>query len=37
LCRYFPVNDKYFLSGSLDGKLRFWNIPDHRVVGLYTS
>ena len=27
-----PVNDKYFLSGSLDGKLRFWNIPDHRVA-----
>ena len=27
-----PVNDKYFVSGSLDGKLRLWNIPDHRVV-----
>jgi WD40 repeat protein len=27
-----PVNDKYFLSGSLDGKLRFWSIPDHRVA-----
>jgi WD40 repeat protein len=29
---FHPINDKYFLSGSLDGKLRFWNIPDHRVA-----
>ncbi len=27
-----PVNDKYFVSGSLDGKMRLWNIPDHKVV-----
>jgi len=27
-----PVNDKYFISGSLDGKLRMWNIPDLKVV-----
>ena len=29
---FHPLNDKYFLSGSLDGKLRFWSIPDHRVA-----
>ena len=29
---FHPINDKYFLSGSLDGKLRFWNIPDHAVA-----
>ena len=29
---FHPLNDKYFLSGSLDGKLRLWSIPDHRVV-----
>ena len=27
-----PVNDKFFISGSLDGKLRMWNIPDLKVV-----
>ena len=25
-------DDRYFLSGSLDGKLRLWNIPDKRVA-----
>ena len=29
---FHPLNDKYFLSGSLDGKLRLWSIPDHRVA-----
>ena len=29
---FHPLNDKYFLSASLDGKLRFWSIPDHRVA-----
>lgn len=24
-------DDRYFLSGSLDGKLRLWNIPDKKV------
>ncbi|CAJ0935497.1 unnamed protein product [Ranitomeya imitator] len=23
-------DDRYFLSGSLDGKLRLWNIPDKK-------
>lgn len=27
-----PVDDKYFVSGSLDGKIRLWNIPDLKVV-----
>lgn len=26
------MDDKYFLSGSLDNKIRIWNIPEHRVV-----
>ncbi len=30
--QFNPVNDKYFISGSLDGKLRLWNIPDLKVV-----
>ena len=25
-------DDRYFLSGSLDGKLRLWNIPDKKVT-----
>lgn len=27
-----PVDDKYFISGSLDNKIRIWNIPEHRVI-----
>jgi WD40 repeat protein len=26
------VDDKYFISGSLDNKIRIWNIPEHRVI-----
>ena len=31
---WFPTfqDDRYFLSGSLDGKLRLWNIPDKKVA-----
>lgn len=25
-------DDRYFISGALDGKLRLWSIPDKRVV-----
>ena len=25
-------DDRYFLSGSLDGKLRLWNIPEKKVT-----
>ena len=31
--QFFPSqDDRYFLSGSLDGKLRLWNIPDKKVA-----
>ncbi|CAJ0935163.1 unnamed protein product, partial [Mesorhabditis belari] len=29
---FLPKDDRYFLSGSLDGKLRLWHIPDKRVA-----
>ena len=28
----FIQDDRYFLSGSLDGKLRLWSIPDKKVA-----
>ena len=28
---FHPRNDQYFISGSLDGKIRLWNIPDKKV------
>ncbi|XP_022846061.1 WD repeat-containing protein 44-like isoform X2 [Olea europaea var. sylvestris] len=30
--QFNPVDDRYFISGSLDGKVRIWSIPDHQVV-----
>ncbi|XP_059305597.1 uncharacterized protein LOC132057152 isoform X1 [Lycium ferocissimum] len=27
-----PMDDDYFISGSLDAKVRIWNIPDRKVV-----
>ncbi|KAL0333280.1 UNVERIFIED_CONTAM: WD repeat-containing protein 44 [Sesamum angustifolium] len=30
--QFNPVDDNYFLSGSLDGKVRIWSIPDRHVV-----
>ena len=30
--QFHPRDDRYFLSGSLDGKLRLWNIPDKKVT-----
>ena len=31
--RFFgSKDDRYFLSGSLDGKIRLWNIPDKKVT-----
>ncbi|XP_055811647.1 uncharacterized protein LOC129881477 [Solanum dulcamara] len=27
-----PMDDDYFISGSLDAKVRIWNIPERRVV-----
>ncbi|PAV85057.1 hypothetical protein WR25_04496 [Diploscapter pachys] len=29
---FLPKDDRYFISGSLDGKLRLWHIPDKRVA-----
>ncbi|XP_045449349.1 WD repeat-containing protein 44 [Melitaea cinxia] len=29
---FHPRDDRYFLSGSLDGKLRLWDIPDKKVA-----
>lgn len=29
---FHPKDDRFFLSGSLDGKLRMWNIPDKKVA-----
>lgn len=32
-CIHFnPVDDRYFISGSLDAKVRIWSIPDRQVV-----
>lgn len=29
---FHPRDDRLFVSGSIDGKLRLWNIPDQRVT-----
>ncbi|XP_065182884.1 WD repeat-containing protein 44-like [Sycon ciliatum] len=29
---FHPRDDRYFLSGSLDARLRLWNIPDKKVA-----
>lgn len=31
-CYFLLQDDRYFLSGSLDGKIRLWNIPDKKVA-----
>ncbi|KAL7143303.1 hypothetical protein ABFS83_08G182800 [Erythranthe nasuta] len=30
--QFNPVDDRYFISGSLDAKVRIWSIPDHQVI-----
>ncbi|CAN4117718.1 unnamed protein product [Withania somnifera] len=30
--QFNPVDDRYFISGSLDGKVRIWSIPERQVV-----
>jgi len=32
IVHFYFQDDRYFLSGSLDGKLRLWNIPDKKVA-----
>lgn len=29
---FSPKDDRHFLSGALDGKLRLWSVPEKRVV-----
>lgn len=32
-CTQFnPVNENYFISGSIDGKVRIWGVNERRVV-----
>lgn len=33
--QFNPVDDRYFISGSLDAKVRVWSIPDRQVVDWY--
>lgn len=30
--QFNPLDDNYFISGSLDAKIRLWNIPVRQVV-----
>lgn len=30
--QFNPVNDKYFISGSLDKKVRIWSIQERKIV-----
>lgn len=30
--QFNPIDDRYFISGSLDAKVRIWSIPDRQVV-----
>lgn len=30
--QFNPVDDNYFISGSLDGKVRIWSTPERHVV-----
>ncbi|XP_047337254.1 WD repeat-containing protein 44-like isoform X2 [Impatiens glandulifera] len=30
--QFNPVDENYFISGSLDAKVRIWSVPDRRVV-----
>lgn len=33
--QFNPVDDRYFLSGSLDEKVRVWSIRDRKIVDWY--
>ncbi|KAK4840393.1 hypothetical protein QYF36_007779 [Acer negundo] len=30
--QFNPIDDNYFISGSIDGKVRIWGVPQNRVV-----
>ena len=29
---FHPEDNSLFVSGSLDGKIRFWNVPEQRII-----
>ena len=31
-CAFHPEDNCYFVSGCLDGELRFWNIPERKKI-----
>ena len=31
-CIAFMKDDRYFISGSMDGKIRLWHIPEKKVA-----
>jgi WD repeat-containing protein 44 len=33
--QFNPVDSRYFISGSLDEKVRVWSIPDRKIVDWY--
>lgn len=30
--QFNPIDDDYFISGSLDAKVRIWSIPERHVI-----
>ena len=30
--QFNPEDDRYFISGSIDGKVRIWGLSNHRVI-----
>lgn len=30
--QFNPIDERYFISGSLDGKVRIWDVLDRRVT-----
>jgi WD40 repeat protein len=30
--QFSPTDERYFISGSIDGKVRIWDVVDKRVV-----
>lgn len=30
--QFNPVDERYFISGSIDGKVRVWDVLENRVV-----
>ena len=34
---FHPLDDKLFISGSIDGRVRLWNVPDQKVIAWQVS